>query len=223
MVVRLGQGRNFTTTRGDDMKNMIRLLMVLGMVGMASGAFAATSDCTCLKDRNSAIWVEGGATVGKKADPGVAVGVRFGYVGLTFGYGGSPDYKSNKIMDVAPVNPAPSLGITSAYLGKKTVDPAFGGDVLFFLDLGDYVTLFAGPGVYYQEYRNLYQVNTIATPVNGWQVGTLYNIDEKKHEVVPTGNGGVQVKIANGDKISLFVTVGYHTLRGVSGGLGLSF
>lgn len=197
------------------------LAVLVGAVGV-NGCFAA-SDASSLKNRNAAIWVEGGATIGSKVDPGVAVGVRFGRVGLTLGYGGSPDHKSGKVMDVAPVNPAPLLGITSTYLGKKTVDPAFGSDLLFFLDLGEHVTFFAGPGIYYQEHRKLFRVDSIAATVSGWQVGTLYNVEEGKHEVVAAGSGGIQVKIANGHSTSLFATVGYHTIRGVSAGLGLAF
>lgn len=196
----------------------------LALVGLLvlGGSFAEASEYD-YSTRTSAIWVEGGATVGKNVDPGVAVGVRFGYIGLTFGYGGSPDYKSGKVMDVAPVNPAPLLGITSTNIGKKSIDPAFGGDLLFFLDLGRYVTLYAGPGVYYQEYRNLYRIDAITSPVNGWDVGTLYNVEEKKHEVEMAGGAGMQVKIANGSRGSVFITAGYHTIRGVSGGIGLAF
>ena len=201
------------------MRKMIFGWMVLVSMVVGSGSLAVASEYK----RDSALWVEGGATSGKNVDPGVAVGVRFGHIGLSFGYGGSPDYKSSKVMDVAPVNPAPLLGITSTYLGKKSVDPAFGADLLFFLDLGEDVSLYAGPGVYYQEYRNLYRVDTISSPVNGWGVGTIYNVEEKKHEAVVAGGAGVQVKIANGAKASLFLTAGYHTIRGVSGGIGLAF
>lgn len=177
-----------------------------------------------IRDRMLMAWVEGGASIGGKPQAGVGLGFRLGYIGFGFGYGGSMDYRGSEVLDAAPVNPAVLMEMTSLPLGKKTIDPAFGGDIYLFYDLTDSLAIYGGPGMYFQEERNVYEILTIKNPASyAWQAGGHYSTEYGKYALKLAGGGGIVFKAKDFNKKSIILTLGYHSIRGISGGVGLAF
>ena len=160
-------------------------------------------------------WVEGGATA-TKGGASVAVGIRMGYFGLKFGYGGDKDYSSSDIYDAYPIAPG-LLGASSKPVGKRSVSPAYGFDYMGILDLVGPLAVYGELGTYWQEQRQVRVVT--GSGLTGWPVGTLYNIEPKKQEFVPAAGGGLQWRFSGWP---IMLTLGYHTIRGVSGGIGFA-
>lgn len=203
---------------------MKKLILTALIVLLAANL--ATANTESVSDNNKvpgAVWVEGGSPIGK---PGasVAVGIRFGYAGIKFGYGGAYDYRSSKVYDAVPIDSPSILGMSSAAVGKKTIDPSWGFDAMGFYDvIKNEVAIYGEVGGYLQEVRNVRVVTGMTQPVQNWGPGQLYNIEKKKQELSLAGGGGVQWRFLHGPVMDLMLTAGYHTVRGVSGGLGLSW
>lgn len=200
------------------MKNL-KFILVASLVSVAlSAAYGHAEDKTMA-------WVEGGAALeGPKKAPSVAVGFRLGRAGFVFGLGGAMDFESEEVLDAAPMDPAPLMGITSKPLGLKTVGPGFGWDLVIFWDLCSRFSLYAGPGMYFQEVRKVYEITGITHPASSdWHVGGHYNKDYKQYALTLEGTAGMHLKLAQFESSSLMLIANYHTMRGVSGGLGMTF
>ncbi len=187
-------------------------IMLAGLV-MASDMAAADNSF------RKAAWIEGGATV--KGAYSVAVGVRLGPVGIKAGYGGESDYLSNQVYDAHPFSPG-ELGVQAASLGRKRIDPAVGFDFMGFYEISKNLTAYAEAGPYFQEVREV-MVVTGYQGFNPWLVGTLFNSERKRYNLTLEGGAGVQYRIPYNNWRAVLITAGYHTMRGISAGIGLAF
>lgn len=185
-------------------------------VFMISSAALAAEENTLKK----AIWIEGGAT--PKASYSLALGTRIGPVGVKIGYGGDSDYQGSDVLDAHPFSPA-ELGVAATPLGQKRIDPAFGFDLGYFYDLTKNLTAYGEVGPYFQEVRKVLVVtNNLGGPAS-WQPGTLFNSEKKQYSLTVEGGAGLQYRIPLNPWRAVLLTAGYHTMRGVSAGVGYAF
>ncbi len=94
-------------------------------------------------------------------------------------------------------------------LGLKKLSPQWGGDVLGFVDVAPRVAIYGSVGVYFQSQARIAQ--SLAT-------SELY---KQTDETNVTGAVGGGVTYSPGEGVS--VGLGYHSLRGITARLGISF
>ena len=94
-------------------------------------------------------------------------------------------------------------------LGLKKLSPQWGADVLGFVDVAPRVAIYGSVGVYFQSQARIAQ--SLAT-------SELY---KQTDETNVTGAVGGGVTYSPGDSVS--VGLGYHSLRGITARLGISF
>jgi opacity protein-like surface antigen len=94
-------------------------------------------------------------------------------------------------------------------LGIKKLSPQWGGDVLGFLDVDPRVLVYGSVGLYFQSTARIAQSQA---------TNQLYKQTSDSNVTGAVG-GGVRYKA--GDNIS--IGVGYHSLRGVTASMGISF
>jgi opacity protein-like surface antigen len=94
-------------------------------------------------------------------------------------------------------------------LGLKKLSPQWGGDLLGFVDVAPRVAIYGSVGVYFQSQARIAQ--SLAT-------SELY---KQTDETNVTGAVGGGVTYSPGEGVS--VGLGYHSLRGVTARLGISF
>lgn len=195
---------------------MYRMMSCIVLVMVLLSAIPAAGEDNTLK---KALWVEGGATL--QGNYSVALGTRLGPIGMKFGYGGDFDYEGKEVNDAYPFTLA-DLGVAAKPVGKKKIDPAFGFDMMGFYDFTRNLTGYAEGGVYWQEERKV-MVVTEAQRLFAWPAGTLFNVEKKRYVLTVEGGAGIQYRIPYDNWHAVLLTAGYHTLRGVSGGIGLAF
>lgn len=201
----------------------MKLVLALLITALACKAVYAEDKPRAVNNTSGAVWVEGGAPL-KGTGASMAVGIRLGYTGVKFGYGGAHDYISSEVRDSYPIDGPAILGMSSRPIGKKTIDPSWGFDLMGFVDVFRDLAVYGEVGAYWQEVREVKQITVQAgSPVPNWSVGQLYNVEAKKQQVSLAGGGGLQYRFLNGPKMDLIITAGYHTIRGVSGGFGFAW
>jgi opacity protein-like surface antigen len=94
-------------------------------------------------------------------------------------------------------------------LGLKKLSPQWGGDVLGFVDVAPRVAIYGSVGVYFQSQARIAQ--SLAT-------SELYKQTDETNVTGAVG-GGVTYSPSDGVSVGL----GYHSLRGVTARLGISF
>jgi opacity protein-like surface antigen len=94
-------------------------------------------------------------------------------------------------------------------LGLKKLSPQWGGDVLGFVDVAPRVAIYGSVGVYFQNQARIAQ--SLAT-------SELYKQTDETNVTGAVG-GGVTYSPSDGVSVGL----GYHSLRGVTARLGISF
>lgn len=162
---------------------------------------------------------EGGVMKNGKASTGIAI--KLGPAGIAFGLGDQSDVDTHRMSEL-PFN-AMATGIIPANttkLNHKRTDSTWGFDLRYHYDFNKVVSLYGGPGLYYNEYRDLTLV-TQRTGNNAYAPGYLFT-ERKRNELEITGNGGVSVNVLSNDNWALTLGAGYHTYRGVYGSIGLS-
>ena len=163
---------------------------------------------------------EGGVMKNGKISSGAAI--KLGPVGIAFGLGDQSDVNTKRMSEL-PFN-AMATGIDAANttkLNHKRTDASWGFDLRYHYDIGKTVSLYAGPGLYWNEYRNLTLV-TQQTSGNSYAPGYLFT-EKKRNELEVTGNGGILVNVLSNDMWGLTLGAGYHTYRGAYLSLGLSY
>lgn len=146
------------------------------------------------------VWLSAGT---KNSNSSFALGGRLENLGFEIGGRTGGDYKKDDLLDY----PVPHSDYTR--LGKKSVDGNIGFDVLGFLSPLPQVSLYAGLGAYFQEYREVARSN-----VTGWQY-----TQSKTTETELSLSGGMQFFPSE----MIMLGIGYHSSRGVNGQIGLRF
>jgi opacity protein-like surface antigen len=94
-------------------------------------------------------------------------------------------------------------------LGIKKLSPQWGGDVLGFLDVDPRMSIYGSVGLYFQNLGRIAQSQA------------TNDLFKQTDETNVTGAVGGGVRYKAGDNIS--VGLGYHSLRGVTASMGISF
>jgi len=147
-------------------------------------------------------WISVGAS--PKGQISGAIGARKGFIGAEFGVvGGGTALPEGTLDYYIPHN---DFTVNGDYTGN-----AYGGDLLLFLNLDPRgnVAIYGGPGLYAQSTTEVVQSNA-----TGW-----YYENGTSTQLVFAGGGGIRVKVAP----KLELGVGYHSLRGVQGSIGIRF
>jgi opacity protein-like surface antigen len=148
-------------------------------------------------------------TIGLKngnASPGI--GVRYNNIGLELGAIFNQDSLNGVVNDFSlPTNNPTFSRFTD--LGIKKVSPQWGVDVLGFVDVAPRVSLYGSVGIYFQSLSQIVQSQA---------TNEFY---KQTNETNTTGALGGGVKFKPSDNIS--IGVGYHSIRGVTAGVGISF
>ncbi len=148
-------------------------------------------------------------TVGFKngsASPGI--GVRYNNIGLELGAVFNQDNLNGTVNDFSlPTNNPTFSSFTD--LGIKKVSPQWGVDVLGFVDVAPRVSLYGSVGIYFQSLSQIVQSQA---------TNEFY---KQTNETNTTGALGGGVKFKPSDNIS--IGVGYHSIRGVTAGVGFIF
>jgi hypothetical protein len=140
---------------------------------------------------------------GKDGDTGFAVGFRGHDLGVELGGINHSDFSSSDIFD----EPAPDLNFTD--LGKQRVDSTIGFDVLGFYNPSPKLSFFGGLGLYFQEYRRVVQDN----------VSLFLFTEASETEADAAFSGGIQFFPSN----AIILGIGYHSIRGLNGQIGIRF
>jgi opacity protein-like surface antigen len=147
-------------------------------------------------------------TIGFKngiGSPGI--GVRYYNIGLEVGAVLNQDSLNGTVNDFSLPTNNPTFSFTD--LGIKKLSPQWGVDVLGFVDVAPRVSLYGSVGLYFQSSSQI--VQSLAT-------SEFY---KQTNETNTTGALGGGVKFKPSDNIS--IGVGYHSIRGVTAGVGFIF
>ena len=148
-------------------------------------------------------------TVGFKngsASPGI--GIRYNNIGLELGAIFNQDNLNGTVNDFSlPTNNPTFSSFTD--LGIKKVSPQWGVDVLGFVDVAPRVSLYGSVGIYFQSSSQIVQSQA---------TNEFY---KQTNETNTTGALGGGVKFQPSDNVS--IGVGYHSIRGVTAGVGFIF
>ncbi|MCC6502415.1 MAG: hypothetical protein IT362_04675 [Deltaproteobacteria bacterium] len=143
-------------------------------------------------------------SVGEKdGNTGFAVGFRGVDLGIELGGINESDYSSSDIYDY----PVPHTDFTD--LGKQKVDSAIGLDVLGFYNASRQLSFYGGLGLYFQQYIRIGQSNIS---------GLLYT-EAEETEADAAFSAGIQFFPSN----SVLLGIGYHSIRGINGQIGIKF
>ncbi len=144
-------------------------------------------------------WLSVGA---KDSDVSAALGYRMKYIGFEVGFLNNSEFKEDVLKWNVPHNDYTDLG-------TKRTGSSFGIDLLGFYDINDRFALYAGPGVYAEGRQHVAQSNA-----TGW-----YYEESDESRVIVAGSAGIHARLSD----SVFAGVGYHTIRGVNGKIGVRF
>lgn len=147
-----------------------------------------------------AAWLSVGEMDG---NTGFAVGFRGVDLGIEIGGINESDYSSSDMYDY----PVPHTDFTD--LGRQKVDSAIGFDVLGFYNASKRLSFFGGLGVYFQEYRRVAESN----------LSFLLYTESQETEAEAAFSGGIQFFPSN----ALVLGIGYHSIRGINGQIGVRF
>ncbi len=153
------------------------------------------------KNSNFSLLVSSGFKDGKVAP---SVGVRFNNIGFEIAGIFNQDSLPGTVNDFS----LPSNFLFND-LGIKKLSSQWGGDVLGFLDVDPRVSVYGSVGLYFQNVGRIAQSQA---------TNDLYKQTDETNVTGAVG-GGVAYKA--GDNIS--IGVGYHSLRGVTARMGISF
>lgn len=162
-----------------------------------------------------AVWLNGSYLPAKgKGHPGGG----FGFRGINFGaevsYIGSGDYAGDDI-SVIPPGTESYMG-PSESIGKKNIDGSFGIDFMILLNPWKNISVFGEGGLFYQETQNLrYELAT----------GRLWST---QHDYGANfgGGGGMMMRIPTSEFLTfngIHLQLGYHSIRGITGAIGLAY
>ena len=172
------------------------------------------------------VWLEGGYNPRTSA-ASAALGIRFvPKFAIVLGYANDQDYNSDQVLDEMPfgIN-NPLSTITATPIGRKRINGAYGFDLFYFLNPSDNVSIYFGPGMYYQEWREV-AVVTAVSPVGGnigtAKVGDLVSTTSDKN-LEASGGAGIQWQVHKSERYGLVLTAGYHYHRGFAAGIGMSW
>jgi hypothetical protein len=133
-----------------------------------------------------------------------AIGVRFNNLGLEVGAVFNQDNLPGTLNDF----PLPA-DFLSNDLGVKKVSPQWGADVLGFIDVGPQMAVYGSAGVYVQSLSRIAQSQA------------TNELFKQTNDTTVTGAVGGGVTYNPGDNVS--IGVGYHSVRGVTARVGVSF
>jgi opacity protein-like surface antigen len=94
-------------------------------------------------------------------------------------------------------------------LGVKKISPQYGADILGFINVNPSVAVYGGVGVYFQTKSRIAQSQA---------TNELYKQTDTT-DVTPAVSAGVDYNVTN----SFNLGIGYHSLRGITGKIGISF
>jgi opacity protein-like surface antigen len=153
--------------------------------------------------------IEISANVGfKNGNTSPGIGIRYNNIGLEFGAILNQDRLDGTVNDFSlPTNNPTFSSYTD--LGIKKLTPQWGADFLAFVDVAPRVSLYGSVGIYFQSLSQIVQS----------QATSEFYKQTNENNVAGALGGGVKFKPS--DNVSL--GVGYHSLRGVTVGLGVTF
>ncbi len=94
-------------------------------------------------------------------------------------------------------------------LGVKKISARYGADILGYIDVDRAVSIYGGVGIYFQNKARIAQ--SLAT-------NELYKQTDET-DVTPAVSAGVNYNVSD----SIDLGIGYHSLRGITGKIGISF
>ncbi len=144
----------------------------------------------------------------KDGNTSPGIGVRYNNIGLELGAVFNQDRLNGTVNDFALPTSNPTFS-NFTDLGIKKVSPQWGVDVLGFVDVAPRVSLYGSVGLYFQSSSQIVQ----STASNEFYKQT--------NETNTTGALGGGLKFQPSDNVS--IGVGYHSIRGVTAGVGFSF
>ncbi len=136
------------------------------------------------------------------------IGVRYSNIGLELAGIFNQDSFPNTLNDFSlPTNNPTFANVNN--IGVKKVSPQWGADVLGFVDVAPRVSVYGSVGIYFQGVSQI---------VESQATGEFF---KQTNETSVTGavGGGLNFKPSENTSIG----VGYHSLRGVTGGVGVRF
>jgi len=178
---------------------VVSILLVL--LGQATVEAQEAKDKKC-KGGNIQLWGSAGPKDYKNSSS-FALGVRLGSFGLEGGHAGKGDYTPEDVLDYRVPH--------SHYviLGEKSIGKTTGFDVIWFYNPATSISIFAGCGMYLQEYRVVAK-----SLITSW----LYTQSKfTERYFVPS------VGIFYFPATNISVGIGYHPIRGLNGRIGLGF
>ena len=105
-------------------------------------------------------------------------------------------------------------------LGKKQTGTSFGYDLDGYINLGETISLYAGPGIYFAGVQDI-QLEKYA---DGKFSHSAF-AGPKREKFVPAAEGGLQLNIPFSSKSAgrVLLGIGYHSIRGITCDLGLRY
>lgn len=146
-------------------------------------------------------------------------GVRWKSLGIKISYIDNWEYDQDKI-GIIPGSVGDLSGNATNWnnLGSKRTSGEFGFDADYFYDLNRHVSLYVGPGIYYQGYQN------IRVSKGGSIVPVGYvDADGVKAHYKPSIEAGVHFNFPVIKYTYMLFGVGYHSERGVTADIGIRF
>lgn len=133
-----------------------------------------------------------------------SIGVRYNNIGFELGGIFNQDSLPRRVNDFSlPGN------FLFTDLGVKKLSPQWGGDLLGFIDVAPRVAIYGSVGIYFQNVARIAQSQA---------TNDLYKQTEDTNVTGAVGGG---VTYSPGDDLS--IGLGYHSLRGLTARLGISF
>jgi hypothetical protein len=133
-----------------------------------------------------------------------AVGIRWNNIGFEFGSVFNQDPLPGILNDFS----LPSNFLFND-LGEKKISAQYGGDILGYFDVNSSVSLYGGVGIYFQSKSRIAQSQA---------TNELYKQTDNT-VVTPSVTAGVDYNFSD----AVNVGIGYHSIRGINGRIGISF
>lgn len=200
-----------------DKPHIVSSLLILVCVAatfvMASIAYADDVYLFLPQRSYNAMFLEGGV-VPSTHRPSMGLGIKISRFGIVFGIANRSE------VDMDRVSEFPSFAlIKTKDLGVKKTGTTYGFDGLYYYEPLDNFSIYGGPGMWFQEYRHLSEVAE-----SGYLPGLMFT-EDKTTKLEISGSIGIQkmFPVHSNFTSGVVVGAGYHTVRGPSLHLGLTW
>ncbi len=167
------------------------------------GSSPAVESSRNVGERNSTQILGSAGLKDNKVSPGI--GIRFNNIGFEIAGIFNQDSLPGNVNDFSIPN-----NFLFDDLGIKKLSPQWGGDVLGFFEVAPKLSLYGSVGIYFQNLARIAQSQA-----------NTNNLYKQTNETNVAGAVGGGVTYSPGENVS--VGLGYHSLRGVTAQLGISF